>query len=274
MQASKIDQTYIDDSLRIMRNVRFAARYGFKISDPTWKSMKKNVYRMCIITQERITDEIKKTLMTAIHPSMAFLMWKDCCLIDEILPEISKKNDLFYINIGNQLNRIQGEFGDKVIPELYFAAIFKDNWDVLKRMKLSNEFIRLTVKIISSLEWVNCYTSHKNIRKFGVTFGEDTDLCIGFISTYIEAYHLGTEYQEWLKCFTDRVNELKAEGTMFDHTTVLPIDGNDIMKRFKLRPSKEVKKLLDEAWNIYYNNPKFSKDDLLNYLEGSKIICG
>ena len=41
MQASKIDQTYIDDSLRIMRNVRFATRYGFKISDPTWKSMKK-----------------------------------------------------------------------------------------------------------------------------------------------------------------------------------------------------------------------------------------
>ena len=63
MQTSKIDQTYIDDSLRIMRNVRFATRYGFKISDPTWKSMKKNVYRMCIITQERITDEIKKTLM-------------------------------------------------------------------------------------------------------------------------------------------------------------------------------------------------------------------
>lgn len=274
MQASKIDQTYIDDSLRIMRNVRFATRYGFKISDPTWKSMKKNVYRMCIITQERITDEIKKTLMTAIHPSMAFLMWKDCGLIDEILPEISKKNDLFYVNIGNQLNRIKGEFGDKVIPELYFAAIFKDNFDVLKRMKLSNDFIRLTGKIISSLEWVEKVVSDKSVRKFGITFGEYTDICIGFITAYIDAYYTDAAYHLWLKDFTDKVKELREDGTMFDHTTVLPVDGNDIMKAFNLKPSKTVKLLLDQAWDFYYNNPKVSKEDLVSCLRSSNIICG
>lgn len=268
------DIIYDDDPLRMLRCCRFSGRYGWEIDTFTALGIKRNAKRLNIITQERITDEITKSLMTALHPSIPFSMWYSYGLMDVILPELCHRKLDSIGEIERHMNRIKGEFGDKVIPELYFAAIFKDNWDVLKRMKLSNEFIRLTVKIISSLEWVNCYTSYKNIRKFGVTFGEDTDLCIGFISTYIEAYHLGTEYQEWLKCFTDRVNELKVEGTMFDHTTVLPIDGNDIMKRFKLRPSKEVKKLLDEAWNIYYNKPNFSKDDLLNYLEGSKIICG
>lgn len=262
-----------DDPLRQMRVLRFCCRYGFKMGDLA-DDIKRNAHRMCIITQERITDEIKKTLMSAIHPSMAFLMWKDCGLIDEILPEISKKNDLFYVNIGNQLNRIKGEFGDNVIPELYFAAIFKDNWDVLKRMKLPNEFIRLTVKIINSLEWVNCYVSDKIVRKFGVTFGEHTDLCVGFITTYIEAYHISAEYHQWLNCFTDKVKELKEDGTMFDHTTTLPIDGNDIMERFDLKPSRTVKKLLDQAWGYYYNHPKTSKENLVSYLQSSNIICG
>lgn len=268
------DIIYKDDPLRMMRCIKFSSRYGWEIETCTALGIKQNVERMKIITQERITDEIKKTLMGAIHPSMAFLMWKDYGLIDEILPEISKKNDLFYVNIGNQLNRIKGEFGGKVIPELYFAAIFKDNWDVLKRMKLPNEFIRLTVKIISSLEWVNCYVSDKIVRKFGITFGEHTDLCIGFITTYIEAYHISAEYHQWLNCFTDKVKELKEDGTMFDHTTTLPIDGNDIMERFDLKPSRTVKKLLDQAWGYYYNHPKTSKENLVSYLQRSNIICG
>lgn len=267
------DIIFDDDPLRMLRCCRFSSRYGWRIDAFTILGIKHNAKRLKIITQERITDEITKSLMTALHPSIPFILWDYYGLMEFILPELCCKKGDFYGGIERHLNKIQRWF-DKVIPELYFAAIFKSHLGVLKRMKLSNDFICLTEKIVRSLEWINCYTSHKNIRKFGVTFGEDTDLCIGFISTYIEAYNFGTEYQEWLKCFTDRVNELKAEGTMFDHTTVLPIDGNDIMKRFKLKPSKEVKKLLDEAWNIYYNNPKFSKDDLLNHIEGSNIICG
>lgn len=268
------DIIYDDDPLRMLRCCRFSGRYGWEIDTFTALGIKRNVKRMKIITQERITDEITKSLMTALHPSIPFSMWYSYGLMDVILPELCHRKLDSIGEIERHMNRIKGEFGDKVIPELYFAAIFKHNWDVLKRMKLSNEFIRLTVKIISSLEWVNCYVSDKNVRKFGVTFGEHTDLCIGFITTYIETYHISAEYHQWLKCFTDKVKELKEDGTMFDHTTTLPIDGNDIMECFDLKPSRTVKKLLDQAWDYYYNYPKTSKDNLVSYLQRSNIICG
>lgn len=268
------DVVFFDDALRLLRVCRFQGRYGWEASTNTVLGIKRNAKRLKTITQERITDEITKSLMTARYPSIPFNLWHFYGLMDVILPELCGVSDDYFSGIERHLNRIQGEFGNKVIPELYFAAIFKYNWDVLKRMKLSNEFIRLTVKIISSLEWVKCHISDEEVRKFGVTFGEHTDLCIGFITSYIEAYHTDADYHQWLKNFTEKVDELRKNGTMFDHTTVLPVDGNDIMDAFDLKPSKAVKNLLDQAWSFYYLHPKISKEDLVSYLQRSNIICG
>lgn len=268
------DIIFDDDPLRMLRCCRFSSRYGWGIDAFTILGIKRNAKRLKIITQERITDEITKSLMTARYPSIPFNLWRFYGLMDVILPELCGVSDDYFSGIERHLNRIQGEFGNKVIPELYFAAIFKDNLDVLKRMKLSNDFIRLTGKIISSLEWVVKGFSDKSARKFGITFGEHTDICIGFITAYIEAYYTDAAYHLWLKDFTDKVKELREDGTMFDHTTVLPVDGNDIMKVFNLKPSKTVKLLLDQAWDFYYNNTKVSKEDLVSYLQHSNIICG
>lgn len=268
------DIIYDDDPLRMLRCCRFSGRYGWDIDTFTALGIKRNVKRMKIITQERITDEITKSLMTARYPSIPFNLWHFYGLMDVILPELCGVSDDYFSGIERQLNRIQGEFGNKVIPELYFAAIFKDNLHVLKRMKLSNEFIRLTEKIVSSLKWVMCVTTKMEVRKFGLVYGEHTDLCIGFITSYIEAYHTDADYYQWLKNFTEKVDELRKNGTMFDHTTVLPIDGNDIMREFDLKPSREVKTLLDMAWGAYITNPKISKEDLVSYLQRSNIICG
>lgn len=267
------DIVFFDDALRLLRVCRFQGCYGWEASTNTVLGIKRNVKRLKTITQERITDEITKSLMTACYPSIPFNLWHFYGLMDVILPELCGVSDGYLNDIEQHLNRIQDEFGDKVIPELYFAAIFKDNLYVLKRMKLSNEFIRLTEKIVSSLEWVMCVATKMEVRKFGLIYGEHTDLCIGFISAYLKAYTTGSVLDLWFKDFTDKVKELRKEGTMFDHTTVLPIDGNDIMREFDLKPSKTVKLLLDQAWNFYYNNPKISKEDLVSYLRSSNIIC-
>lgn len=268
------DIIYDDDPLRMLRCCRFSGRYGWIIDDDTANGIKRNAERMGIIAQERITDEMKKTLITAINPSFPFYLWRTLGLSKQIIPEVDNISRSDYEKIACHLTRIRATFGKKEIPELYFAAIFKNNWDVLKRMKLSNEFIHLVVKIISSLEWVAKGFSDKSVRKFGITFGKHTDLCIGFITAYIDTYYEDAAYHLWLKDFTDTVKKLREDGTMFDHTTVLPVDGNDIMKAFNIKPSKTVKSLLDQAWEIYYNHPNISKEDLVSSLEHSNIICG
>lgn len=57
------DVVFDDDPLRILRVVRFACRYGWDIEAKTFKSMKKYVRRLKIITNERIQAELDKILM-------------------------------------------------------------------------------------------------------------------------------------------------------------------------------------------------------------------
>lgn len=58
------DVVFDDDPLRILRVVRFATRYGWEIETKTYKSMKKFVRRLKIITKERIQAELDKILMS------------------------------------------------------------------------------------------------------------------------------------------------------------------------------------------------------------------
>lgn len=57
------DVTYDDDPLRILRTVRFASRYNWKIEKKTMEAMKRNVHRLGIITKERINTELTKMLI-------------------------------------------------------------------------------------------------------------------------------------------------------------------------------------------------------------------
>ena len=59
-----IDIIYSDDPLRILRAIRMATRFNFDIECDTLDAMMKNVDRLEIITQERITDEFNKMMMT------------------------------------------------------------------------------------------------------------------------------------------------------------------------------------------------------------------
>ena len=58
------DVVFDDDPLRILRVVRFATRYGWEIETKTYKSMKKFVRRLKIITKERIQAELNKILLS------------------------------------------------------------------------------------------------------------------------------------------------------------------------------------------------------------------
>ena len=86
---TKVDQTYIDDPLRILRNVRFAVRYGFTISDETYKAMKRNVRRLKIITKERIQAEFNKILMSE-NAVMGINMLHNIGAMTFIVPEFEK----------------------------------------------------------------------------------------------------------------------------------------------------------------------------------------
>ena len=67
-------QTFSDDPLRMLRAVRFSAQLNFTIDPQTMKSIRIMAQRIEILSQERIVEEIHKTLLTQI-PSKGFYFW-------------------------------------------------------------------------------------------------------------------------------------------------------------------------------------------------------
>jgi putative nucleotidyltransferase with HDIG domain len=78
--------TFKDDPLRIMRAIRFAAQLGFSIEKSTFDALKEMRQRLQIISQERITDELKKIIMSP-RPSIGFYLLDDAGVLEIIFPE-------------------------------------------------------------------------------------------------------------------------------------------------------------------------------------------
>ncbi len=81
------DQTFSDDPLRMMRAIRFASQLNFTISEETLHGIRKNIERIRIITQERITEELNKILLSN-KPSVGFDLLYQTGLLHIIFPQM------------------------------------------------------------------------------------------------------------------------------------------------------------------------------------------
>ncbi len=85
-------QSIVDDPIRIIRAVRFAAEGGFKIAEDTKKQMKSNVELLKAVSAERKRDEIFKIISLEQMP-IAFRALDWLYAIPSIFSGISSKSD-------------------------------------------------------------------------------------------------------------------------------------------------------------------------------------
>jgi len=89
--------TFSDDPLRMMRAVRFATQLEFKIEPATFDSIRQNAKRIKIISQERITDELNKIIISK-KPSIGFKLLFDSGLLQLIFPQMVELAGAEYID--------------------------------------------------------------------------------------------------------------------------------------------------------------------------------
>ena len=281
------DKTFSDDPLRMMRACRFASQLEFSISPETLKSIKKQAHRIEIISKERITEEIIKTLKSDI-PSIGFYRLKDVDLLKYVFPEIDimpgveiiegrGHKDVFIHTL--QVVDNAAKLTDSL--NIRFAALVHDiakprtkrfypdkGWTfhgheeigrrmlkkVAKRMKLSND-LRDYLMLLTKLHLRPIALAKKNIsdsavRRVMFEAGEFVEDLMILCRADITSKN-PKKVQKYMGNF-ERVEEIMSDVKTRDEMKAFqsPVRGEEIMRIFNLKPGREIgiiKSSIEEA---------------------------
>jgi tRNA nucleotidyltransferase/poly(A) polymerase len=280
------DIVFSDDPLRILRVIRFATRLGWGIEKNTWLGMIKNAYRINVISNERVGDELSKILLTD-KPSIGIRRLRDCGILHRILPDIYDEKDAHECN-----NPVVTIFDhtmdvlDEVQPiiEHRLAALFHDvgkiasdiinsnqqndfSSDVaeydLKELKFPNSIIKSVCVAIKYHTFFSSYTDgftppDSKIRKFLNTTGDDDAITLDLM----EANNLHVTFNKKKKQvfgILQRIDELDNIEKI--KNIKLPINGNDIIKEFNIKKGPKIGILLETVKNAYLDYPDITKEE-------------
>ncbi len=90
-------ETFSDDPLRMMRAIRFATQLGFTIAPVTFQAICDNAERIKIVSQERITDELNKIMLSP-RPSIGWDLLFRSGLLQLIFPQMVELYGAEYID--------------------------------------------------------------------------------------------------------------------------------------------------------------------------------
>src|SRR5881296_560866 len=122
-----------EDYLRILRALRFSARFEFKIHARTLEAAKANVQGLAQLSAERVRDEWFKGILTAARVSKLVALWTDVGAARIWLPEVRERGEgRGFIGAVDKLPR------DPVLITAYLAS---DPASLLTRLKCSNKDI-------------------------------------------------------------------------------------------------------------------------------------
>ena len=86
-------ERFREDHLRLLRAIRFAARYDYRIEENTWIEIAKHAPLVKSTSAERLRDELTKILVEG-HAATALILLRESGLLEQVLPEVAAMIDV------------------------------------------------------------------------------------------------------------------------------------------------------------------------------------
>ena len=302
------DQTYIDDPLRILRCIRFQTRFGFTISDETYKAMKRNVQRLKIITKERIQAEFNKILMSE-NAVMGINILHDIGAMTFIVPEFEKCYGLtqnrfhfgdvaehtlavldyhckhFDADLTERLACFLHDIGKTATRSVKDGKVhFYDHeyagaemaGDILRELKYDNDTIKKVRFLIRN---------HMRTKQAGDGAKYMKDKSLHKLLYECKTFELFKSLMRIIECdneahakdccihnqYSELVAKVELEGShskMFGYK--LPVTGEDIMSVLGLKPGPIIAEINKRLLNQAFMDPEISKERCIKLLPGIK----
>jgi tRNA nucleotidyltransferase (CCA-adding enzyme) len=124
-------QRFREDYLRILRCVRFAARFGFSVDPPTWTAAVEAGSGLAQLSAERVRDEWYKGLRSARSVPELVDLWRRVGAAERWIPELGAVP-------AERLAPAGGVSTDRRDPVQLTALLIDDAAAVLRRLRASN----------------------------------------------------------------------------------------------------------------------------------------